>query len=330
MKRAPVSVVIPSYNSAAYVADAIESVLAQTLPAAEIIVIDDGSTDETAALLRRYRGRIRSIHQENGGVSAARNRGVHAANGDFIAFLDADDIWHPSKLEFQMQAFNRIPSLGLLGTRYVVLPAPFPRIEEMPSDLYQFIHWQQLTVRNYLCASSVIARSSIVNIAGEFDTDLQGPEDRDLWLRIAEFSTAVNLNLALVGYRIVPGSVSRQPERCISSLKRIIAKLDQRQAWRGRWLLRRKALSYIEHEAADLHRCAGNVRRAIGHSLRSFAMYPFPYRPSETEVSLERLKRLGSILLRLMHVRPPYPRLDPNSATTGAARNQLLPHVHST
>ncbi len=105
MKRANVSVVIPTYNAASWIAETLESVLAQTVQPAEIIVVDDGSTDDTAVVLDPYQNRIRHICQDNAGVSAARNRAIEAANGEFIAFLDSDDIWHPQKLEYQMDVF---------------------------------------------------------------------------------------------------------------------------------------------------------------------------------------------------------------------------------
>ena len=310
MKRTNVSVVIPTYNSAPFVTQAIESVLAQTVAPAEIIVVDDGSSDDTAAALAPYQNRIRYIYQENMGVSAARNRGVEAANGDFVAFLDADDIWHPQKLELQMDAFAKIPALGLLGTRGFFLPfTDLPHYDKLPSRPYSFISWRQLAVKNHICASSVIVRSSILNIAGDFDTTLQGPEDRDLWLRIAEISTVVNLDLPLVGYRIVPGSVSQQPERCQMGMQRILRKLDERRAWRGRWLLRQKAKSYIDHSCAYLYEATGNHRDALRRSLHSVMSYPLPYRFSEVDIFLERPKRLAMILLRMLKLK----ELDPNT-----------------
>lgn len=98
-----VSVIIPTYNSAPYIVDAIGSVLAQTYQNLEIIVVDDGSNDNTREVLVRYRDKITCLYQENRGVSAARNRGMQHAQGEFIALLDADDIWLPTKLERQLR-----------------------------------------------------------------------------------------------------------------------------------------------------------------------------------------------------------------------------------
>src|SRR5262245_35430521 len=104
MQPAPVSVVIPTYNSGRLVVEAVESVLAQTTRVAETVVVDDGSTDDTRQRLGRYAGSVRYVGQPNQGVSAARNRGVSEASQDFVAFLDADDVWHPRKIELQMAA----------------------------------------------------------------------------------------------------------------------------------------------------------------------------------------------------------------------------------
>src|SRR5258708_5856521 len=104
-----VSVIIPSYNCGRYVTEAVDSALAQTHPPAEVIVVDDGSTDDTEERLRPYSGRIRYLRKENGGVATARNRGIHEAVGELIAFLDSDDSWHPRKLEIQIEYLRQNP-----------------------------------------------------------------------------------------------------------------------------------------------------------------------------------------------------------------------------
>ena len=112
--RPTVSVVIPAYNAEAFVGDAIDSVLAQTFHDFEIIVVDDGSADGTRRVVTAYGDRVRFYQQEQAGASRARNRGIEEAHGEFIAFLDADDLWLPTKLEKQVQAFRNDPSLGLV------------------------------------------------------------------------------------------------------------------------------------------------------------------------------------------------------------------------
>ena len=111
-----VSVVVPTYDYGCFVAEAVASALAQTYPHREVIVVDDGSTDDTREVLAPYSDRIRYIFQSNQGLSAARNTGIRAAQGEFIALLDSDDVWHPRKLEVQMHFLHDLPEVGLLGT----------------------------------------------------------------------------------------------------------------------------------------------------------------------------------------------------------------------
>src|SRR5436305_4940478 len=109
-----VSVIIPAYNYARYIAEAIDGALAQTHAPLEVIVVDDESTDDTPRVLAGYGDRIRTIRQPNGGAAAARNTGMAAARGEYVAFLDADDVWLPRKLELQLQRFEADPDLGLV------------------------------------------------------------------------------------------------------------------------------------------------------------------------------------------------------------------------
>src|SRR5208337_4579078 len=114
--QASVSVVIPTYNRGELLIETIESILAQTAKPGEVIVVDDGSTDDTQERLARYADRVRYVRQPNQGVAAARNHGVREARGKWIAFIDSDDVWHPRKLECQLRVLADHPDLGILGT----------------------------------------------------------------------------------------------------------------------------------------------------------------------------------------------------------------------
>jgi glycosyltransferase involved in cell wall biosynthesis len=328
-----VSVIIPTYNSAALLAQAIDSVLAQSALPAEIIVVDDGSTDATEQLVQRHGSRVKYVWQRNQGVSAARNRGVASASGEFVAFLDADDVWHPKKLELQMAAFRRSPDLGLLGTLAFDWPIrSFPALpESIRFNAAVQVTWEELVVKNRLITSSVVVRRSVLEQTGEFDLQLQGPEDRDLWLRIAEVSKIANLPCPLTGYRMVEGSVSKQAATCHAGMRRILQKIDERHLWRGRWLLRRKAYGYMNHSSAYLFGACGQHRVALWKSLRSFAWYPVPFQSDETATRFERPKRALVTLLRMLHLRRPSAPLA-SAVAAGeldaleAARNREVAH----
>ena len=178
MERAKVSIIIPSFNSAHFVVDAVESVLKQTVHSTEIIVIDDGSTDDTQARLAPRRDRITVIHQNNAGLSGARNTGLRAASGEWVAFLDADDAWHPRKLELQLKALQSQPGPGLIATATLGYPSELPSrpsrrmellIEELPLEkLLGF----GITSRHLQCW----IRRSIAAQVGESDTSLPNAE----------------------------------------------------------------------------------------------------------------------------------------------------------
>jgi glycosyltransferase involved in cell wall biosynthesis len=300
VRGVPVSVVIPAYNCGQWVAQAVDSVLAQTAAPAEVLVVDDGSTDDTGGCLAPYRGRVRYLFQENRGVSAARNAGVAASGEALVAFLDADDVWHPRKLELQLAVLGREPEIALMGARAFDWPAAeFPLLEEgHPGGRVRAVPWDRLAVRNYFVTSSVVARRAALDRAGPFDTCLQGPEDWDLWLRVAESGRTANLDLPLVGYRPVAGSVSRQAETCRAGMLRILHKFDERGSWGRRRALRRKAYGYTYHACSYVYGAAGLYGAAVGASLRSFLWYPLPLRRDEVRTPLERPKRLAVHLLR--------------------------------
>jgi glycosyltransferase involved in cell wall biosynthesis len=301
MHRPSVSVIIPTYNSGHLVTEAVDSVLAQTAVPAEIIVVDDGSRDDTRALLAPYGDRIRYVFQENQGVSAARNNGLRRASCELVAFLDADDVWHPRKIEFQTRVLAMRPELGLLGTAVFdwpvpVLPAAFPPAP----DRVALVPWRKLVVKNYFTTSSVVVRRDVVEKVGAFDRQMQGPEDHDFWLRAAEVAAVANLQVPLTGYRTVPGSLSKRAATMQAGMRRILRKVDERRAWRGRWLLRRKAYSYLNYSCSYLHGAAGSYAVALGNMLKSLAWYPLPYRRSEVRMALARPKILLTTLWRML------------------------------
>jgi glycosyltransferase involved in cell wall biosynthesis len=136
-----VSVVIPTYNRADRLSDTVDSVLAQTLPPAEILIVDDGSKDDTAAVCRRFPAPVRYLHRENGGSAAARNTGMRAARGDYIAFLDADDVWEPTKLEVQLALHAAHPEIGWSATNHYTTDRanrPLPGTQGFARDLPAF------------------------------------------------------------------------------------------------------------------------------------------------------------------------------------------------
>ena len=306
MKQAAVSVVIPTYNRADMIRDAIDSILAQTLPPSQIIVIDDGSKDNTAEKLLSYGDRVLYRPQANAGPSAARNHGIRLASQPLGAFLDADDVWHPRKLEFQMRLLERDPELGMIGTDNFDWPiAAFPEAPENADELVASVTWEQLVVKTSILTSSVLIRRDVLSSVGEFDSSLCGPEDRDMFLRIAEITRIAMIRVPLIGYRDSPGSLTKQALIHERGMREILSRLDQRDAWRGRRLLRRKAISCMHVRCSDAQARAGNHGAAVLRILKSLAWYPLPYRSEEAALWMERPRRLAVNLLRLAHLKRP-------------------------
>ena len=209
-----VSVIIPTYNRADMVVRAVESVLAQTYQGFEIIVVDDGSTDNTIARLDGFKGRISVIRQERQGVSAARNTGIAAAKGDLLAFLDSDDQWLPDKLALQADFFDRFPDALICQTEEIWIRNgrrvnPKNRHKKPSGDVFE--------PSLHLCLvspSAVMMRRKLFDLVGLFDENLPACEDYDLWLRVsARFPVHLIDNPQVVKYgghddqlsRTVPG-----------------------------------------------------------------------------------------------------------------------------
>lgn len=180
-----VSVIIPTYNRSWCLSEAIDSVLSQTYHNTELIVVDDGSTDETPALLARYGNRLRCLRQTNRGVSAARNHGIQAADGVLIALLDSDDTWQPDKLARQVDFFDRQPAAKICQTeetwiRRGVRVNP-KRRHRKPSG---WIFEASLALC-LVSPSAVMMRRELLEEMGGFDESLPACEDYDLWLRVS-------------------------------------------------------------------------------------------------------------------------------------------------
>ncbi len=206
-----ISVVIPTHNRALVLPRALDSVLAQTRPAHEIIVVDDGSIDDTATLMReRYAG-CRYLHQPNQGVSSARNLGIAHAEGEWIALLDSDDAWLPGKLALQAEALARNPNLRICHTEEIWMRNGV-RVNPMRKHAKQggriFHRCLPLCV---ISPSSVVLHRSLLEEYGDFDSHLPACEDYDLWLRLCAHEEVLFIDRPLtVKYGGHPDQLSRR------------------------------------------------------------------------------------------------------------------------
>ncbi|SMC26342.1 Glycosyl transferase family 2 [Desulfacinum hydrothermale DSM 13146] len=196
-----VSVVIPAYNAAWCVERALCSVLGQDYPCLDVIVVDDGSTDATPQILEKYRGRVRVVRKENGGLSSARNAGIASARGDYVAFLDADDFWFPQKLSRQMAVMTADPALGFTSTAALVVaedgsPLSVWRCPSKQGCLTTAIFSRLSAVPG--SGSGVVVRRDLFSRVGLFDERLRSVEDVDMWLRLSAVTSYACLEEPLV------------------------------------------------------------------------------------------------------------------------------------
>jgi glycosyltransferase involved in cell wall biosynthesis len=184
-KKPQVSVIIPTFNRGWILKEAIDSVLTQDYKDFELIVVDDGSTDNTSEILASYGIDIRVLFQENKGVSATRNRGITEASGEYIAFLDSDDLWLPQKLSTQIKFFNQTPDALICQTEEVWIrkgKRVNPKIRHKKPSGMIFEPSLELCL---VSPSAVMIRRVLFDRVGEFDVTLPACEDYDLWLRIS-------------------------------------------------------------------------------------------------------------------------------------------------
>lgn len=281
-----VSVIIPCYNAERYIAATIDSVLAQNHAGLDIIVVDDGSSDGSVALLRDRFPSVRLVEQANQGVAAARNHGIALARGHWIAFVDADDIWLPGKLQAQLDAIKATPACRMSYTAWKVWPcdAPTPSaacLAELEASAGDQARWAgasgwiypQLLLDCVVWTSTVLVERALLAETGGFDPTLRVGEDYDLWLRASRLTPIVRVARPYALYRMHPASITRSmptDNYRASVIGRALAQWgldspDGRQA-DGAAVRRQLAKSWSDFAAAHLQ--AGNFEQA-GRSARA-------------------------------------------------------------
>lgn len=217
------SVIIPTYNYGRYIAEAVRSALGQTLKPFEVIVVDDGSTDDTAEVVGEFGDAVKYIRQENAGVSAARNRGVAESSGELIAFLDADDIWEPTKLELQAEKFAADSEIGLVhcGMREFDSESGETielRIEGMEGRVAdELLLWEKPAIN--VSGSAIMLSRRAFDEVGGFDKRMACGEDWDLCYRIARKYKVGFVREPLVNYRSHSAAAHRSVKAMEAGMK---------------------------------------------------------------------------------------------------------------
>lgn len=235
MKR--VTVIVPAYNAAHCLSAAIESVLGQTYKNLELIVVDDGSTDQTREVVRRYGDQIRYIQQDNAGPSKARNNGIRATDSELIAFLDSDDVWLPGKIQEQIDLLEERPDLSLVfcdaelvdegGRSYGSMWKQRGCYEAMLDESQQLARpFATIMFMDCILPSAVLLRRTCLDRAGLFDESLRYVEDKDLMLRIA-LTSKMGCVPRILMKRLRHGYSPRQVENVNESIIFVVKRMER-------------------------------------------------------------------------------------------------------
>ena len=293
-----VSVVIPAYNYGRYLRDAINSALTQTFADLEVLVVDDGSTDDTASIVRTYADpRVRYIYQANAGLSAARNTGIREACAPFIALLDADDMWLPEMLARAMTEYATLPAdVGLLACASDRVDAA-----GVPLGGKMFAHgldrwWTagEVLLQSRFMPSTAVARREAYALCGDFDTALRSSEDRDMWIRIGTRFRIRYLGAPMVLIRKHSSNMSKHADRMRLNMRRVIGKAYAARVvapWNVVFWLRVLSIFYFQN--AWMQFDEGRYWKAVRDGAASLLLWPwFPDRRDLNEPALFRIRGL--------------------------------------
>lgn len=248
--------IIPCYNAMRFLPQAVDSVLAQTYQDFEIILVNDGSTDKIEQWASTLEdSRIHFVSQVNQGTAIARNTGLKHAVGEYIAFLDADDLWHPLKLEKQVDALAENPDVGFVYTWVLLIDKQGKPLDKLWKISYEGNVWTRLIEGNIIaCGSVPMIRRACIETVGLFEKFSFGCEDWDFWLRVSAHVSFKVVREVLAYYREVPGSISRSRKGKLSERLRKMEESYQHLIERA-FVLAPEHLKYLEgrsHALANL------------------------------------------------------------------------------
>ncbi len=277
-----ISVIIPTFNCSKYLPEAINSVLNQTYQNLEMIVVDDGSTDTTREIINsyinRYPKKIKYIFQENKGLACARNTGVKNALGEYIALLDADDIWTVQRLKETLGAIEKEPDIGLVHANINwmseegnIISSPKRKTRYLSGYIFENIFLRKA----HIAIPTILVRKECFDKVGGFDENLTrlGCEDREMWLRIAELYKFAYIDKVLGYYRIRKGSMSKDLKKMLEARYYVVNKFCPKNGTYK--LLRKKALAKIHRDLGDDLLFKHDFNESKKEYLSALCLWPF-------------------------------------------------------
>jgi len=291
-----VEIIIPAYNAARYLQATIESVMSQTFPDWRIVLVNDGSTDETAKIAREYQTQLRErmlvITQANAGLPAARNTAIRNSSAEFLAILDADDIWLPNRLTESLKAFESRPEVGLsygLITWIDEFGNHLHTFSGNPRDAQGKIARSIYTRKVDLPCPTVTFRRKCIDEVGFFDETMRSTEDRDMWLRIALRYEVAFIPKVIAYYRMSSSSMSGNLDRMFNAQRQFIRK---HHGTPGCGLVARQiALSHAYKQRAESLFQRNKPGAAVLSSLQACAIWP---------LSASNLRSAASLAIRFI------------------------------
>lgn len=270
-----VSAIIPNYNYAKYLRIALDSVLAQTYSPIEIVVVDDGSTDGSRSILASYGDRIKTIYQKNSGVAAARNRGIAECSGDYLAFLDPDDIWLPEKIEKQIAKFSENPALGLVhvGTENIDADGTLLSVTNCGEEgsVFEDILLGKPVI--FGGGSGFMVPRNVIGNVGDFDERMSTSADWDMFCRIAKEYPFGAVCETLLQYRIHGSNMHKNVDAMEHDVMLGYEKLFA-NASPTLESLRRRAYGNIHKMLAASYFHVRNYGKFITHAVKSITFAP--------------------------------------------------------
>ena len=279
-----ISVIIPTYNHAQYLPDSIQSALSQTLKPLEVLVVDDGSTDNTAEVVARYP--VTHLRPPHGGLSATRNVGMRESKGDWVALLDADDIWLPEKLELQAKAIQN-QAFCYCATKM------FYRDGHEESRTFYPDTEVKTVLRHHNCIdpSAVLVRKDVLLRIGGFNEHMPAGEDWEAWLKLGRVCEFVGIPQELLLYRVTGSSMGTDPEIVMRSMEAIVDAGTADLPPLRRYIEARRMRSVRTALAAVKYRDRGDYANTLHYALKAFAHWPSPFYDRAFRVLMLELRR---------------------------------------
>ncbi len=298
IEKKGVTVIITAYNYGRYIGDAIRSALMQSHPLVEVLIVDDGSTDDTPEVVKSFGAAVRYIRQANSGVSQSRNTGVASAKYEWVVFLDADDALFPWMVETTLRAALRMIEVpaAVMG-RWIEWDKSTKTDIQPQSDSSsetRLVDVRELVLRNAMAPTALVRRSVILELGG-YDQWAGGAEDRDMWIRIASRHRILLIDTYLYKYRLHMTSLSHNPDRQHRVTRFVLAKAKTNPEIALPWWVWRESCAVQEYQSAMNYSMAGRYSRALCHVILS--IYNWPMLGTHYEPSFPFLAR-GRFLLR--------------------------------